>query len=56
MKTFQFLLRLRTRENTDVLLHSMTIFMVFTAKKENILSIYVYATSMSLYKRHVFAG
>ena len=28
----------------------------FHSKKENILSIYVYATSMTLYKRHVFAG
>ena len=33
MKTFKFSLLLRTRENTDVLLHSMTLFMVFKAKE-----------------------
>ena len=47
MKTFKFSLVLRTRENTDVSLHSMTIFMVFT-EKELISSIY-----STLFQRYV---
>ena len=41
MKTFKFLLVLCTRENTDVLLHSMKIFMVVTLKEQIVIDMFL---------------